>query len=295
MTSIVNCEPDHLEQVATLFTAHAACALPGGTVTAASIAARLERDPGEFVTGPWVVGRETLVALERERVAAAGQLVRYADDDRVSDSYRGAAELRWLCFWPRDHDAGVALLREAIGLAGNVTAFYLSGDLPGVLVYGIPDTWAHVDALARERGITPEPDRDEILLVGRLADLPHRRQAPPECTLIPGVAWSGDAVLTVRRRGENEARMEVATDLTDHGRNPAQRGAAAVWGPFTEAEEPPPEIVPWLWLESFQWLRLAGCDRVVAALVDREPAVELAAALGLRQVSRLRRGWALRG
>jgi hypothetical protein len=294
MTSIVTCDSEHLDQLATLYTAHAASALPGGTVTPASIAARLERDPDEFVTGPWVVERQTLVALDSDRVVGGGQLLRYADDGRVSDPYRGTAELRWLCFWPRDHDAGAALVKEAIARAGRCRAFHVSGDLPGVLVYGIPDTWAHVDALARERGITPEPGRDDLLLVARLADLPRPEPAPMGCTLAPGVASSGDALLTVRRQAESVTRMELATDLTDHGRNPSQQGAGALWGPFHDAAEPSAETARWLWLESFEWLRLAGCDRVVAALVDDESAVDLAVALGLRRAARLRRGWALR-
>jgi hypothetical protein len=294
MFNVVPCEPEHLDQLATLFTAHAACVFPGAAVAPASIAARLDRDAGEFVTGPWVTERETLVALDRDRVVAGGQFLRYAADNRVSDTYRDAAEMRWLCFWPSDRDAAAALLDEAIARAAGATAFRVSGGLPGVLVYGVPDAWSHVEELVLGRGIERDGGRDEVLLVGRLNALSSPEAPPADCTLVPGVSWSGDAVLTAERRGAPVARMELSTDLTDRGRNPSQKGAGALWGPFADAEQPVPEIARWLWLESLEWLWLAGCDRVVAALLEGEPAVDQAIALGLRPVARLRRGHRLR-
>jgi hypothetical protein len=132
MIRVASCEPGHVEQLAALLSAHVACALPGAAVFSATIAARLERDPGEFVLDPWVETRDTLVTLVRDRVVAAGQLWRFADEPHVSDSYRGAAELRWFCFWPTDREAAAALLDHAIEQAGPVSRFYPTGDLPGV-------------------------------------------------------------------------------------------------------------------------------------------------------------------
>jgi hypothetical protein len=80
------------------------------------------------------------------------------------------------------------------------------------------------------------------------------------------------------------AQMELAVE----GR------VGELWGPFAEHGEVEPGVARWLWLEAFAWLRLGGCDRVVANLVEDEPGVEHAAALGLRPVTRLRRGWTLR-
>jgi hypothetical protein len=283
MIHIASCEPVHVEQLAALLSAHAACALPGAAVTPDTITRRLERDPDEFVVGPWVHTRETLVAIVRDRVVAAGHLWRFADEPRVSEHYRGAAELRWFSFWPSDHEAANALLDQAIQYAGHVTRFYLTGDLPDVLVYGIPEAWPHVQTLASQRGFVHDGPT-EMLLAARLAALAGTETPPADCTLRAGVAWSGGAHLIAERAQTRLAQMEVAV----------QGSAGQLWGPFAQDGEVDPAIARWLWLEAFEWLRLAGCDRVVAALTEDEPAVEEAVALGLRQVARLRRGWTLR-
>ena len=264
---------EHVDQLAALLSAHAAAALPGAAVTAETVAARLERDAGDFVLDAWIQARETLVAIVRDRVVAAGQLCRFADEPRVGDAYRGAAELRWFCFWPGERDAAAALLDRAIEHARPFSRFHLTGDPPGVLVYGIPDAWPHVEALAREHGFDDDGGRTEVLLAAALTTLP----GPESQTTSRGVAWSGDALLIADR-----ARIEVAVE----GR------LGLLWGPFADDDRPvEPHAARRLWLEAFEWLRLAGCDRLVAALEEDE--VEQAAGLGLRPITRLRRGWTL--
>jgi hypothetical protein len=282
MIRVSSCEPEHVEQLAALLSAHAACALPGAAVHPATVAARLERDPGEFVVDPWVETRDTLVAIVRDRVVAAGQFWRFADEPRVSEHYRGAAELRWFCFWPGEHEAAAALLDHAIAHAGPVGRFYLTGDLPQVLVHGIPDSWPHVEALARGRGFTYD-GRTEVLLVARLASLPALEPPPAGWSVRRGVAWSGDALLIAHRADAPPAKIELAVNGHD----------GELWGPFADEGEVEPDVARWLWLEAFEWLRLGGCGRVVADLVEDEPGVEQAVALGLRPVTRLQRGWTL--
>jgi hypothetical protein len=72
--------------------------------------------------------------------------------------------------------------------------------------------------------------------------------------------------------------------------------AGTLWGPFADGEgaDLEPAVARWLWLESFDVLRLGGCDRVVAALWEDEPAVEDAVDLGLRRIARLAKGWTLK-
>src|ERR1700704_4809360 len=106
MAEIRPYEQHDLEQLTALANAHIAAATPGFTVPAAWIAARLERNPDEHVTDPWVAERETLVAGEGGRVVAAAQLQRYADEPRVSDSLRGCGEIAWLFAHPGAVDAG---------------------------------------------------------------------------------------------------------------------------------------------------------------------------------------------
>jgi hypothetical protein len=229
MIRVSSCEPEHVEQLAALLSAHAACALPGAAVHPATVAARLERDPGEFVVDPWVETRDTLVAIVRDRVVAAGQFWRFADEPRVSEHYRGAAELRWFCFWPGEHEAAAALLDHAIAHAGPVGRFYLTGDLPQVLVHGIPDSWPHVEALARGRGFTYD-GRTEVLLVARLASLPALEPPPAGWSVRRGVAWSGDALLIAHRADAPPAKIELAVNGHD----------GELWGPFADEGEVEP-------------------------------------------------------
>jgi len=88
------------DQLTGLVNAHAAAVVPGSAASVAAVLSHLERQPGEFIVDPWVSERLTLVAEQRQRVAAAAHLLRYASDERVSQAYRNAGEISWLLFWP---------------------------------------------------------------------------------------------------------------------------------------------------------------------------------------------------
>ena len=88
------------QQLTDLVNAHAAAVVPGMGISVSRLLGELERQPGEFVVDPWVSERVTLVAMQRDRVAAAAHLLRYYADSRAGDAYRGAGEIRWLVFWP---------------------------------------------------------------------------------------------------------------------------------------------------------------------------------------------------
>ena len=49
---------------------------------------------------PWVSERVTLVADQRDRIAAAAHLLRHFPDERAGKSARGVGEIHWLLFWP---------------------------------------------------------------------------------------------------------------------------------------------------------------------------------------------------
>ena len=59
------------DQLTDLLNAHAEAVVPGMSVPVNAVLSQLERDPGEFIVGPWVSERATLVAEQRGRVAAA--------------------------------------------------------------------------------------------------------------------------------------------------------------------------------------------------------------------------------
>jgi len=85
---------DDRDQLADLVNAHAAAVVPGMGVSVSTVLGDLERQPREFLTGPWVADRLTLVAEQRERVAQVERLVDYAyaqgrdDSGQDYDDYR---------------------------------------------------------------------------------------------------------------------------------------------------------------------------------------------------------------
>ena len=98
------------EQVTDLVNAHIGAALPGVSVSVNAVMSQLEREPNEAIVDPWVSERATLVAIESERVIAAAHLLRYADEERVSESYRNLGEIRWLVCVPQNEGVGDALV-----------------------------------------------------------------------------------------------------------------------------------------------------------------------------------------
>ena len=102
------------EQVTNLVNAHIGAVLPGVSVSVNAVMSQLEREPGEAIVDPWVNGRITLVAIERERVVAAAHLLRYAAEERVSAFHRNLGEIRWLVCVPQNDEAGDALMSACV-------------------------------------------------------------------------------------------------------------------------------------------------------------------------------------
>ena len=82
------------EQLTALVNAHVAAVIPGVTVSVNALLNQLEREPGEAIVDPWVIERRTLAAVERDAIVGGAHLLRYGDDERVSESYRNLAEIR---------------------------------------------------------------------------------------------------------------------------------------------------------------------------------------------------------
>ncbi|GGW64864.1 hypothetical protein GCM10010320_52760 [Streptomyces caelestis] len=79
------------DQLTDLVNTHVAAVVPGVSVSVNTVLSDLERQPGEFITDPWVAERTTLVAEQREYVVAAAHLLRYRADAEVGEAYRDAA------------------------------------------------------------------------------------------------------------------------------------------------------------------------------------------------------------
>ena len=83
------------EQLTALVNAHIAAVVPGASVSVNALMSQLEREPAEALIDPWVIERRTLVAIEDDAVVAGAHLLRYGDDDRVGEVYRGRTDIRW--------------------------------------------------------------------------------------------------------------------------------------------------------------------------------------------------------
>ena len=154
--------------------------VPGVSVSVNAVMSQLEREPGEYIVDPWVAERTTLVAVERERVVAAAHLRRYADDDRVSESFRGAGEIYWLLCWRNATGAGNELAQRCIAQldAWGAERKY-AGELPAPGVYGVPDAWRHVQAIYERAGFVHE-GVVEVVLVVAVDELPNAAASPVE-------------------------------------------------------------------------------------------------------------------
>jgi GNAT superfamily N-acetyltransferase len=265
---------------------------------------QLEREPGEYVVDPWVTVRHTIVAVHRERIAGAAHLLRYADDERVNPSLRGAGEIRWLLFWPGQNPAGaVEMVEVADALAAAATA-HLRGctrigadfGLPAPAVYGVADRWPHL-AVALSRAGFVADDRVEAVLAAAIEDLPSGGVTPiPDVELRIALGGHGtrfSAVLDGRVIGMYEAD----TDLTQGGTRTRLAGWADGWELWTAPEHRRRGLATWLLGHAADRMRFAGVRRVLdyATIAPGAPDGTLAFLhrVGFRELTRTTRAWTL--
>jgi GNAT superfamily N-acetyltransferase len=282
------------EQLAALVNAHVGAVLPGVSVSVNAVMSQLEREPGEEIVDPWAVDRATLVAIVRDRVAAAAHLVRYGTDERVSDSYRGSAEIRWMVFRPGDAAAADALAARCLSVMDGwgVARMYADGSLPAPAVYGVPDVWPHVaDALARA-GFAPG-DREEAVLVADVDGLPRAGAAPVDGMTVRRALGGHATRFSALLDGRVAGIYEVEADLTAGGTLSRLAGWADVWELHIDETLRRRGVATWLVGHAADWLRLARVERLLDYVIVGEGDAHLAflGALGFRELTRTRRGW----
>ncbi len=292
------------DQLTDLVNAHVEAVLPGVTVPPNAVLGQLEREPGEYVVDPWVTARHTLVAVHRERIAGAAHLLRYADDERVSESMRGAGEIRWLLFWPGQSPAKAT---EMAGVADALTAAataHLHGctrigadfGLPAPAVYGVADRWPHV-AAALERARFAAGDRVEAVLAAAIDDLPRGGPAPwAEVELHVALGGHGTR-FNALLNGQVIGMYEADTDLTQGGTRSRLAGWADGWELWTAPEHRRRGIATWLLGHAADRMRFAGVRRVLDyAIIAPDPSDGTLAFLrhvGFHELTRTTRGWTL--
>jgi len=171
------------QQLTDLMNAHAAAVVPGMGVSVSTVLSELERQPGEFIVDSWVSERATLVAEQRDRVAAAAHLLRYYADERAGEAYRGSGEIHWLLFWPQAPagnrywpDATEPAQELITACIGQLEQWAVSrqdadGELPVPGVYGVPEQWPHTRSLYRRAGFT-HTGHAEVVYLTQVAGLP---------------------------------------------------------------------------------------------------------------------------
>jgi GNAT superfamily N-acetyltransferase len=284
------------EQLRELASAHAGAATPGGSIPSAVLLNQLEHPLGEFVVGPWVTDLATLVGIEHERIVAAAHLRRYSDDGRASDSFRNAGEIVWLLCWPNHLDAGRAVRDAALAHLARwgVRVCYGDGALPVPGVYGVSDSWPHVQLLYEEAGFDATDGQVEIVYGGPLDGIPALGDPPIEGMSLHRelgpIATAFNAVLDGRIVGT----YEVDTDLTRGGTNLAFAGWADECNHWVDKEWRGRGIGTWLVAHAAEWLRLRGTTRLLAYAIEDgniDWCTRYYARYGLHPVNRTIRGW----
>jgi ribosomal protein S18 acetylase RimI-like enzyme len=289
---------DDREQLAALVNAHIAAVVPGMSVSVNRLLTQLERQPGEFIVDPWVAERVTLVAVQRQRIAAAAHLLRYGSEPPVSESYRDAGEIRWLVYWPNSRhwpdaeEAGEELLEAAVAQLDRWGASrqYADGSLPAPSIYGIPAQWPHVEA-ALERAGFRHQGRVEIIFMRGLGEVLEDRP-PPLTDLSVRRSLGGNGTRLATFLGEEEIGFVEVETLGDAERLSRSGGWADIGNLFVQEPHRRRGVGKWLIEEAVAWLRLAHVDRLLAyAAPDEEACLALYAACGFRELTRTRRGW----
>lgn len=273
------------EQLTALVNSHIAAVVPGVSVSVNALMSQLEREPGEAIVDPWVAERQTLVAIERDAVVAGAHVLRYGADERVGDSYRGLAEIRWLVCRPESIAAGARLITAAVEAmdAWGAARQGADGSLPGPFVYGIPDVWPHIRGLVKGAGFVHQ-GRVELVLVADVADLPEPPDLPLALRRSVG-AWTRLAAL---RDGEEAGSLELETDFTAGGTLSRYAG----WADIGNLWFADPDVGVWLLARGREWLQLGRVDRLVAyAWPEETDKLAFLHANGFHELVRTERGW----
>ena len=298
------------DQLTQLVNAHAEAVVPGMSVSVNTVLSSLERQPGEFIEDPWVSERVTLVAEQRNRVAAAAHLLRYYPDERAGASARDAGEIRWLLYWPLAPagnpcwpdatGAAEALMAACAGVFGRwgVARQHACGDLPVPGVYGVPAQWPHIAALYRRAGFS-HTGHTEVIYLAPVEDLPGPGRPPLEGLAVSRSVGINGCRLSAMLGGEVIGYIE--TEILDQGERMSRHGGWADVGNLHVAPGYRRRGVgSWLLAQAAGWLRLAGVTRLLnyAWLEGTDPGGlnyddyrAFLPAVGFRELTRTARGW----
>lgn len=286
------------EQLTDLVNAHAAAVVPGVSVSVNTVLSQLEGEPGQFIVGPWVSERTTLVAEQRQRVVAAAHLHRYSAEEHVGESYRDAGEIHWFLvwldapYWPDSSEAGEALMAGCIAQLEQwgVGRQYAAGELPVLGVYGVPEQWPHIRAMYERAGFAHE-GHTEIVYIAKVDEVPRPGEAPVKGLSLRRSLGINGTRLSAVLRDDVVGYIEVDT-LEGAERLPRHGGWADVGNLEVFEEYRRRGIATWLVGHAADWLRLARVDRVLDyARPQEQDYTAFVGTVGFRELTRTQRGW----
>ncbi|WP_217213568.1 GNAT family N-acetyltransferase [Streptomyces sp. AC550_RSS872] len=285
------------DQLTELINAHVAAVVPGVSVSVNTVLSALERQPDEFITDPWVSERVTLVAEQRDHVVAAAHLLRYRADDEVAADYRDIGEIDWFVrrppasFWPDSDEAADLLMNACLAQLAhwNVRARYASGDLPAPAVYGLPRNWPHIRALYERAGFR-HTGGTEVILIARVADLPHHEPRPD--VAVDRTLGECGTRFTAYADGRVLGFIEVDTSLSRAERHTRGAGLADIGNLHIDPSAYGEGLERRLLGQAADWLRLGGVDRVLAyEAADDGTLIDHLTSAGFRELTRTDRRW----
>ncbi|MBR8640174.1 N-acetyltransferase [Streptomyces tuirus] len=285
------------DQLTDLVNMHVAAVVPGVSVSVNTVLSDLERQPGEFITDPWVAERTTLVAEQRQHVVAAAHLLRYRAGGEVGEAYRDAAEINWFVhrpaapLWPEADRAADLLMRACLAQFArwNVRVRYADGALPAPLVYGLPRNWPHIRAVCERAGFRHVGDT-EVILISRVADLPE--PGPRPGVTVERTLGECGTRFTARTDTHALGFIEIDTALARPERHARAAGLADIGNLHVDPAQYGTGLEHWLLAQAGDWLRLCGVDRLVAYESAGDGArIDLLTGAGFRELTRTDRGW----
>jgi GNAT superfamily N-acetyltransferase len=298
------------EQLTQLVNTHAAAVVPGMGVSVSTVLSSLERQPGEFIEDPWVSERVTLVAEQRDRVAAAAHLLRHFPDERAGKAARDVGEIHWFLFWP-EAPAGNPCWPDATEAADalmaaclrqlekwDVTRQHAGGELPARGVYGVPEQWPHISAIYQRAGFV-HTGHTEIIYLARVGDLPRPAGVPVDGLSVRRSVGMNGTRLSAMLGQEAIGYIEVET-FEEGERLPRHGGWADIGNLRVTERYRRRGVASWLLGQAADWLRLAGADRLLDYAwldgpdpggVDYADSRAFLPTAGFQELTRTRRGW----
>jgi GNAT superfamily N-acetyltransferase len=288
------------QQLTDLVNAHAAAVLPGMGVSVSRMLGELERQPGEFIVDPWVSERVTLVAEQRDRVAAAAHLLRYYADSRAGEGYRDSGEIHWLVFWTDATEAAQKLMAACLRQLDRwgVSNQAAEGELPVPGVYGVPEQWPHIRNLYERAGFA-HTGHTEVVYLAQVAELPRLAEPPiAGLSLQRSVGINGTRLSAVL---DGQAIGFIEVETFEEGERLSRHGGWADIGNLRVQEQYcRRRVATWLLGQAAEWLQLAQVERLLdyAWLEGQDPAGNdyagyraFLAASGFRELTHAMRGW----